>query len=270
MSNIISIHYLLQFFIFIYIIPISITIETKIKFAFLNGFNVIRCSDDEIQVYQPNDNSKLYLSDILECSNKKDVLDSGYAGFKWDKLKIICSSQSDQVHEEQFITKSLDSYKGIQVLPDVQGQLGQLGKPYALHVEHNDDENEITIKSNDQPANDAYFNKNTDPKERRIYILFNDHPIICRIIFTGGEDNPCFSGNDQEVEDVEHACYYNPGADEQPTINEMEAEFKQIDAAEKPDEDRTYLLHLEKPVYIFDLWFFCIQKNLNKINFEIF
>jgi len=250
MSNIISIHYLLHFLIFINIIPISITIETQLQFAFLNGFNIIRCSDNQVQVYQSNSDSDLYLSTILKCDNKNDILSTGYAGFVWNKLKLICSSQLDQVHEEQFIIQTIASNKGIKQLPDAQGQLGQSTEPYELHMEHSDDGDKTIIRSNDQPVNNGYFNKNTNPKERRIYIWFQEHPIICRIKFTGEENNPCPSQDDQEIENVEHVCYYNPGAEEEPTIKEMEAELKQIEEAQKPDNTLIYTLNLEKPVCI--------------------
>jgi hypothetical protein len=247
MAYIISIHYLLKFLIFIYIIPIYITIESKIKFAFLNGFNVIRCSDDQVQVYESKDNSDLVLSNVLKCDNTAEILFNGYAGYHWDTLKIICSSQPGQVHEELFITRQIYDNKGIKTLPDTAGQLGQSGKQYDLNVEQKNDD-EATIKSNDQPANDVYFNKKTNPKERRIYIWFEDHPIICRVKFTGEDDNPCSSGDDQDVENVNYACYYKPGSEEEPSVEEMEAEFKQVKEALKPDGTGIYVLDLEKPV----------------------
>ncbi|CAF3856643.1 unnamed protein product [Rotaria sp. Silwood1] len=44
--------------------------------------------------------------------------------------------------------------------------------------------------------------------------------------------------NDQEVDDVSYACYYNPGGDEEPTTAQMEAELKQIEETDdKPNTD---------------------------------
>jgi len=248
MSYIISIHFLLKFLIFIYIIPISITIESKIKFAFLNGYNVIRCSDNQVQVYEAEYNSDLVLSRVLQCDNSGEILFNGYAGYEWNTLKIICSSQSDQLHEEISITRKFYDNKGIKTLPKILGQLGQSGELYDLNLEqHNQDE--ATIESNDQPANDEYFNKKTNLKERRIYIWFEDHPILCRVKFTGEEeDNPCSSGDDQDVENVNYACYYTPGSEKEPSVEEMEAEFKQVEQAQKPDNTGIYVLDLEKPV----------------------
>jgi hypothetical protein len=248
MSNIISINYLLQFLILIYIIPIYITIETKLEFAFLNGFNVIRCSDQQVQVYLSNDK---VLTQILECKNKKAIYNTLYTGFKWDKLELICSSDDSKVHEEQSIIRTVPG-ENIERIPDLKGQLVQSKEPYELLVEQDDADATINkISSTDQSTTDAYFN---DLNERRIYIQFPDHPIICRLKFTGEESNPCPSMNNQEVQNVDYACYYNPGAEQEPTIEEMEAELAQIEVAEKPEDSEAYVLDLGKPVcvYIYD------------------
>lgn len=243
MSYIISIHYLLL--IFIFVIPNSITIESQLKFFFFNGFNIIRCSDNQVQIYEQDDESKYLLTKILNCDNGAEIFDSGYVGFVWDKLKIICSSASNQVHEELHVKRMFEGHKVKNTLPDAEGQLGQSKKSYELQVTSDDDGENTVIESKDQPANDLYF------KGRTIYIWFPGHPIICQIKFKGEESNSCSSGTEQEIEDVNYACFYNPGADEEPTVEEMIAEFKQVDEAEKPDDKKAYVLDLEKPVCIY-------------------
>jgi hypothetical protein len=251
MSYIISIHYLIEFLIFISIIPNSISIETKIKLAFLNGFNVIRCSDNQVQVYEQDEEPKSVLSTILNCNNKESILHNGYAGFIWNKLEIICTSTPDQVHEELSVQRKFDGNGEVSnKLPDAEGQLDRSKEPYELQVSTDDDDDgEITvIKSKDQKPDNSYFEGKS--KKRTIYIWFSDHPIICRIQFQGKENNPCSSENDQKVENVNYACYYTPGADEKPTIEQMTAEFKQVKEAEKPDDKKVYVLNLDRPVCI--------------------
>lgn len=247
MSIISSFHYLLQFLSFIYIIPVSFTFHDKIQFIFLNGLNVIRCSDNQVQVYKLNSGSELALSQILQCDNRNELYFKGYPGFEWDKLKIVCTSQSGYVHEEQYIKKMFDGHGGIDQLSDLVGKLDYSGPSYGLKVTNTSDEYVTIIKSEDQPVNDKYYNENT--KQRRIYIQFKDNAIICRIVFIGEEDNPCSSVNDQ-VEYVQHACYYNPRAQEHPTIQEMEAELKQVEDTRAPNDDEFYVLDLEKSVCI--------------------
>ncbi|CAF4113175.1 unnamed protein product, partial [Rotaria sordida] len=226
MSNIISLYYLFQFVIFLYIIPIYITIETTIKIVFLNGLNVIRCSDHQVQVYKLPYYTGVTFNSIITCDTKDEIYSPQYTGFKWGKLKLICSSHGTKVQEEQVIIKSKNG--DIQDIPSAKGQLGQSTELYELIVKSSLI-SDTRIVSSEQPADDAYFDENTTPKERRIYIWFPDHPIICRIIFTGDENNPCPSMHNQEIDDVDYACYYNPGADGLPTKEQMEAELKQIE-----------------------------------------
>jgi hypothetical protein len=166
-------------------------------------------------------------------------------------LKIFCSLENNEVHEEQFIIEEFDSHLGIKQLPNAQGQLDRSTELYQFQKECNPDKQTEKLSSVNQPANNAYFNKKTDPKERKIYIWFSDHPIICQLKFIGDEDNPCPSMKDQEVENVEHICYYNPGAGEVPTKEEMEATLKQVEEADKPDDSEIYVLDIGKPVCIF-------------------
>jgi hypothetical protein len=248
MSNIISIHYLLQFLVFIYIIPVYFTLETKLKIIFLNGFNVIRCSDNQVQVYQPNGDEDVTFSEIFKCDNKDDLYYDGYSGFIWTDLTLSCSSDGDQVHEEQLVKR--ENPGEVISLPHALGQLDQSTGLYQLLVKHAEEEDIFAIRSNEQPANDAYFVKNSDTRLRRIYIWFADHPIICRLQFTGNEDNPCPSMDNKIVDNVDYTCYYNPGAGKAPTKDEMEAELKQIEEANKPDDSAAYVLDLNIPVCI--------------------
>jgi hypothetical protein len=247
MSNIISIDYLFQFLIFIYIIPGYIIAQSKLQIAFANGLNVIRCSDEQVQVYFSKDGSGVFLSNILKCDNKNNILDNAYTKFIWSEMKIICSPDNIEVHEELIIEKT-PGLVMIDQLPDAEGQLCHSTDAYELDIIPDSSQNFDTISSKDQPANDAYFNEKTGSKERRIYISFPDHPIICRVIFTSNDDNPCPSMHDQNVADVKYTCYYNPSDDAVPTMGEMEAELKQVEEATKPDNTDAYVLDLAKPV----------------------
>ncbi|CAF2572478.1 unnamed protein product [Rotaria sp. Silwood2] len=247
MSNIISVHYVVQFLIFIYIIPIYITIETKIKIVFLNGLNVIRCSDNEVQVYTLPYYTSISFRDLITCGTKDEIYSQKYTGFKWGKLKLICSYDNTQVREEQVVVKSKNG--DIKDVPSAKGQLGQSTELYELEIKSSFIF-DTRIVSSKQPANDAYFDENTVPKERRIYIWFPDHPIICRIIFTGDDDNPCPSMDNQDIDDVSYACYYNPGTNKEPTAALMEAELKQIEEADEKPSTNAYVLELEIPVCI--------------------
>lgn len=250
MCNIICVHSSLKFLIFINIISTSVCIEPRIKIAFLNGLNLVRCSEDRLQVYQLADDSESVISDVVKCGKIKDLYDS-YAGFIWGNLKLICSDDNSEVHEEQSIELKLYG-EDIRKIPDIQGQLDQSTDPYEFTVKQSAGEDLDKVVSDNQPANDEYFNKNEKSKSRTIYIWFPDHPIACRIRFTGTVDNPCPTMHDMNVDDVDYLCYYNPGADELPTKNEIEAEFKQFQAAVKPDDAEAYVLNLRKPVCLND------------------
>jgi hypothetical protein len=260
MSYIISIHYLIEFLIFISIIPNSIPIETTLKFFFFNGFNVIRCSDNQIQVYEQNEESTNLFTRILNCDDNQ-IFHTDYAGYLWNELNIICSSTHNQVHEELSVERKFDGNDEVSnELPAAKGQLGRSKKSYELQVTNNDGGETAVIKSKDQKPDNSYFEGKS--KKRTIYIWFPDHPIICRIEFQGEQNNPCSSSEtEQEVKDVDYACYYTPGAEQEPTIAEMIAEFKQIDEAEKPDDKKEYVLNLDRPV--------CISISIQLIAYSI-
>ncbi|CAF4937067.1 unnamed protein product [Rotaria sp. Silwood1] len=245
MSNIISVHCLFQFLIFIYIIPIYISIETKIKIVFLHGLNVIRCSHSQVQVYKLDYHSGYLIDNLVTCNTKDEIYSEKYTGFKWGQLNLVCSSDNTQVHEEQSIFRSYGDDSVF--ITYTKGQLYQSKVLYKLKINHSEESKYGTIISNNQPANDAYFSEHTAFKERRIYIWFPDHPIICRLIFTSNEDNPCPSMDGIAVKNVNYTCYYNPGADKLPTKEQMEAELEQIEETdEKPNTD-AYVLELEAP-----------------------
>ncbi|CAF4781630.1 unnamed protein product [Rotaria socialis] len=130
----------------------------------------------------------------------------------------------------------------------VEGQLDQSTEPYVLEINQEATNVMGTIISSEQAADTTYFNENTTPKERRIYIWFPDHPIICRLIFTSDEDYPCPLMHAKVLDDTNYACYYNPGAEEKPTIEQMEAELKQVaEADSEPDDPEAYVLDLPIP-----------------------
>lgn len=259
----ISVHYLLQFLIFICIIPAHTIAETKLQIAFANGLNVMRCSDKQVQVYT----DVPFVHTILKCNNKVDIFDDKYASFSWTELKIVCSStdDEDEVHEEIVIEKTPGA-NGIRQLPDVQGQLCPSDERYDFEIKNDINVNFDKILSQKQPATDTYFNENNGLKERRIYISFKEHPVICRVIFTDNDDNPCPSMDNQLAADIDYACYYNPSVDQLPTIGEMEAELKQVEEATKPGGATYYVLDLEKPVCVYLITLHSCIMNLHSLS----
>ncbi|CAF2854987.1 unnamed protein product [Rotaria sp. Silwood2] len=263
MSDIISVHYYFQFLIFIYIIPIYITIENQIKIVFLNGLNVIRCSDNQIQIYKLDYYSGYLIDSLVTCDTKDEIYSQKYTGFKWGNLKLICSFDNTEVHEEQAILRSFGDNSVF--ISHAEGQLDQSKELYKLQIDHNGESKYGTIISNNQSANDAFFNENNALKDRKIYIWFPDDPIICRVAFTSDEDNPCPSMDGIAVKNVNYTCYYNPGADELPTREQMEAELKQIEETdERPDTD-AYVLELEAPVRI-ECYFISLKVSIHRNN----
>ena len=86
MSYIISICYLLGLVIFISILPIYLTIETQIKVVFMNGLNVVRCSDNQVQVYQLADFGEQVISTTVTCDTKNEIYYNQYIGFTWNEI----------------------------------------------------------------------------------------------------------------------------------------------------------------------------------------
>ncbi|CAF3763243.1 unnamed protein product [Adineta steineri] len=248
MFYIISNNYLLQFIlIFIYIFPTYTTIEPKLELVFLNGLNVIRCSDKQVQVYE---NSDKFLKNILTCDNKDDIYTPNYASFNWTELTLICASDDSTVHEEQIIKIEQYGTKYSQIPNNVESQLSRSGPLYQWNVQHDTSSQSDILKSDEQDVNNTYFDPSTVPGERRIYIWFPGNGIICRLIFTSNQPDPCPSMHNQPVNDVKYACYYNPGAEDEPTIEEMEAELEQVENEPRPPGTDTYVLDLNKPIIV--------------------
>ena len=233
--------------LFISLIPVSITIENKLTLFFFNGFNIIRCSDSQLQLFQSADETKRHLSKIISCDNKDDLIDNYHSGFLWQEFKIVCTSSPGRVHEEQYIDRAYLSVGGTNMLPNPKGQLTGVKGLYELKAESIDSGEHITIKSNDQPASNEFFTG--DFKTRVIYLQFPGYPIICRINIIGDENKPCSSGTDQIMKNIGYVCYYNPGADTEPTAELLEAEFKEIRDRLRLDKG-DYLLHFPRPVGI--------------------
>ena len=254
MSNLVSFDYLLRLFTFIYIIPISIMIEDEIQYAFLNGLNVVRCSNDELQVYrQERDAQKIkVISELVICDNWEDIYLDEYVGFLWRELKVICSTDNTRVHVEQDIEIKFYGRPGVQLeVPIFTSKFDQSTEFYDVQHEYDASTHTIKLITNDQAANEAYFSENNETKEKTIYIWFQDHPILCRVKFTGGvEKNPCPSMADRYVGSVNYACYYNPGTEEMITVAEMEAELKQAEEAGASMNEEAFMLNLTKPVCV--------------------
>ena len=133
------------------------------------------------------------------------------------------------------------------MLPNPKGQLDESQKPYELHVVSVNGSENITIKSDDQPANNTFF---PGDLERIIYMQFPGHPIICRIYFLGEESNPCSSGDDQDVANFAHQCYYDPDASTEPTADELEAALTQVSGVRNILGRDAFVLNLSRPVCI--------------------
>ena len=246
MSHIISLYSSL---VFLLIHSGCLSVKDQLRIVFFNGFNIIRCSDDQVQVYDYEVGKLDFIDDTLICPTKDKIKNLLYIGLLWKKVILVCSSNGSQVHEEIYLQKIIPSYT-IVGLPEVISQVDPSTPPAISQVEEVDSTNLLYRIITDEQSTTAWSSTHTSKGEQHIvYFWFDDYTVICRVVYSTQESNPCPSPlHEQEANVTDATCFYDPNADHVPTITEFELELNQVDAAEKPTGDNKYLLDLDIPV----------------------
>ncbi|CAF1255053.1 unnamed protein product [Adineta ricciae] len=214
----------LQFLIFICILPIYSLAQAELNFVFLNGYNVIRCSDKQIQVYS-TDNE--LLSKILACDDKDKLKYENNAGYEWGSLTAECSADNAYVIEKQVIkrvhaAKDKEHFTSFNASAELKLPCQPVTQYDVEDEKVLEDERLLIFKH--ELANNAYFAEINGEKQRTIFIQFPIDATICKIVIRSTKE-PCpVDPNDMKVT---HHCYYNPGGS-LPTREDIEAELYQI------------------------------------------
>ena len=218
---------------------------TTIKYAFLNGLNMIRCSDNQLQIYQSSDGSGIFLNQDITCANKDAFLDDGYTGLVWDRLTLLCVDSSAGVREEQTIFSRF-GYKISEALDHIEGQLGRSNTLYPLNLDTKHSDNEAIISSiNSYPVNSYYIENDA---ARIIYMRFMNQPMICRLTFTKNSKTLCDEEKRREIDDAEYVCYTDIDASGPPSSAQLEAELDEINSVDILDDKDAFLLEKKRPV----------------------
>ena len=240
----IYVYHNLQFLIFICILSIRSLAQAELNFVFLNGYNVIRCSDTQIQVYSTNG---VLLSNILTCDDKDKLKYENNAGYDWGSLTIECSADDTYVIEKQAITrvhaaKDNEDFTSFNVLAELKLPCQPVTQYDVEDEKVSEDERVLTFKHD--LANNPYFAEINGEKQRTIFIQFPIDATICKIVIRGTKE-PCpVDPNDIKVS---HYCYYNPGGSLS-TREDIEAELYQIAQTQSPVGQKKFVVNLDRPV----------------------
>ena len=238
-----------QFLVFLSILALVTALDPFMPVVFMNGLNVIRCSDQQLQVYQLPQNSKDKFDTVLECPDPDSIFDGRYTEFKWTNLNLTCDENNGPVtiQEEQFV-ETISTNGPVNHLPAVSvhvNQLLPLADGFSVPVDTNLGKIRIKTKLDDV----KYFTETDEGKKRIIYLLFSNYKLICVITFPVVDENVCLSMNNQDVANAEHSCYYTPLFDHAPTVEEMQAEFAQLKNTKAFDSTKnSVLINLPLPV----------------------
>lgn len=245
----ISLDHSVQFLVFLSIVVLVTALDEFMPVVFMNGLNVIRCSDKQLQVYQLSQTSTVTFDGVLKCPDRAQIFDGQYTEFEWANLHLTCVDNNGLVtiQEEQFVA-TINKKGPIQNLPAVSVHVNQLLPPDEGVTEHVDANlGKILIKTKKDDA--MYLTETDEGKKRIIYLLFSDYKLICVITFLVADENVCPSMNNQDVANAEHSCYYTPLFDHAPTVEEMQAEFAQLKKAPTFDPSQeSFLIDLPLPV----------------------
>jgi len=228
-------------FIFISIISFFLSVESLLQFAFTNGVNLIRCSDNELQYYYAPTATSVELFSIVDCKNPQNIIASDYASFGWLEFTLECSSDNKYVNEKITIAKrnEMAQQKKFE-LPIPETKSLNPNVPYILNVT-DDDLMSLIFESSDLPADKNF----ALDKHRSVFLWFSNHPVICKLSYKISDETLC-DGNPPTIEDDEIRCYYDLVGNKKPSINQFTAEFRQLNSVDHPDEDY-FLLNLPKP-----------------------
>ncbi|CAF0759535.1 unnamed protein product [Adineta ricciae] len=239
----ISVYHDLQFLIFICILPIYSLTQAELNFVFLNGYNVIRCSNTQIQVYSTKNE---VLSKILTCDDKDKLKYENNAGYDWGSLTVECSADNAYVIEKQAIervhaAKDKENFTSFNAAAELKLPCQSVTQYNVEDEKVSEDERVLTFKH--ELASNSYFAEINGEKQRTIFIQFPIDATICKIVIRGTKD-PCpVDPNDMKVT---HHCYYNPHGS-LPTREDMEAELYQITQIQPPVVQKKFVMNLGRP-----------------------
>lgn len=209
---------------FIQFLPLVST-QGKIKLFFYNAKNFIRCSADEVQVLDDSFEAMQLLENVIGCNNTQDIYDDDYVNFYWDYLDVICDDQNLVI--EEIILGRIDRKQFLgrfTQLPKVQLLTKPLVPQSAAKTELVILEQPV-IKIYSLLSSPNFYLPVNNLYERRFYLAFDGHNVLCRVRYYDDDQNSCSSFNNVELSGVEYTCYYNPLGNHVPTIEEFEAEM---------------------------------------------
>ena len=234
-----------QFLTFLLLTVVSMTMANFIKLAFVDGLNLIRCSDNQLQVHQSSSGWGVDLNEDMQCNNKEHILDKNHVQLRWDTLTLRCLSSEYEMREEQEIGR-IRGYKLHKILTDVEGHLSRSKDVYKLNMAIEDDGWSVKIVSEAHALGEPYFTENS--AARIIYMGFLKHPTICRIVILGSDAKLCKDGENRVIDDAEYICYTDAWMDDPPSPAQFQAELEQMDQTELWQNRHEYLLEIGRPV----------------------
>ena len=243
----ISVAQSVQFLVFLSTLALVTALDDFMPVVFMNGLNVIRCSDKQVQIYDLPPGFSDSFDVVLTCGNRNEIFDGKFTEFKWLNFHVNCLPADNEIEEQQFVQTG--SVQGdVKQFPETAVQITGLPGAKEATTTHLDAKlGKIEVKT---PMNNPhYYTETEEGKKRIIYVLFPDYKLICVITSPSHVDAPCPRLHDINVTTIEHSCYYTPHFDHSPTIAEMQAEFAQLLKLKKPDPAQSsYLIDLPIPV----------------------
>jgi len=215
-------------------------IDSSVRLAFINGENLIRCSDKEIYFLS---SSCLFQSDykkMFTCENKYNYINELFVTLQWNKFSLVCTEKHEFAWEKIEIINESNQPLSVGLF-QVQHEVNDLSHEIHQLFLHNNQEN-LRFESKNIPIKDLV----TDSSRKTIYLHFLHQPMLCRVQFSSHK-RAC-SSKENFANDSEFACYYSPSSKLEPSIEIMEAEFKQLETITSFDQSGASKLQLPKPV----------------------
>jgi hypothetical protein len=224
--------------------------KTILDFMFINGLNVIRCSDDYLLVSRSTTSSTSLLNYINKCNNGSEILSQTYTSFEWKGFDRSCDSSTNEVHEHQYINVVKNDGLGDQ-LPHIRvkinEELDDVPDIISLIRRYDDDnQDELMLSLTRITDPQQYYVQVKNVNERQIYISFLGYSMICRIRLTGSTDKICITDDNIKAE---QACYYTPDSNDTPEREHMEIEFQRV---EQVFERQKTIAIYQKKILVYD------------------
>lgn len=247
-------HFLL---ILINIIPKLLAIDSLLKIVFINGENLIRCSDKDLRYITTTCLSQEDYRRIITCENRFNYLIESFIRLEWKNFSIICNQKNESVRERLDIIADVDQISSDDLF-EIQHEVEFSHEIYPLLLRTDDEI--LTFESKDIPIRDLVM----DSPTKKIYLRFHNQPMLCRIQFKTRPTVLC-SSKENIADEYNFACYYDLNSRREPSIELMEAEFKQIESmmslddssgvskfeSQRPVCERTDHFHQDSPFFFF-------------------